>query len=139
MAKKYLYKERKIIMKIEHVAVYVNDLEKAKDFYIKYFEGVAGEKYVNGHKGFASYFITFSEGSRLELMCQMKITDVAQMSFLGYAHIAMSVGIKEKVDSITEQLRSDGYQVTSEPRTTGDGYYESCIMDSEGNLIEITV
>lgn len=126
-------------MKIEHTAVYVKDLEQAKDFFVTYFEGNAGEKYVNINKGFSSYFISFSEGARLELMSQTDRMELSQMGHLGYAHIAISVGEKEKVIMLTEQLRDNGFEVVSEPRITGDGYFESCIMDREGNRVEITV
>lgn len=127
------------IMKIEHTAVYVKNLKQARDFFLKYFEGHAGEKYVNTKNGFMSYFISFSEGSRLELMSQTDRNEFIQRDCLGYAHIAISVGKKEKVITLTEQLRDDGFEVVSEPRITGDGYFESCIMDREGNFIEITV
>ena len=63
----------------------------------------------------------------------------AELARTGFIHGAFSVGSKEKVDELTRWLREDGYQVISGPRTTGDGYYESCILDGEGNQIEITV
>lgn len=126
-------------MKIEHVAMYVNDLEASKDFFERYFEGQAGEKYINENKGFSSYFISFSGGARLELMSQTDRTEFTEKRYLGYAHIAMSVDSKERVVALTEELRSDGFGVVSEPRMTGDGYFESCIMDREGNMIEITI
>ncbi|MBC1937072.1 glyoxalase/bleomycin resistance/extradiol dioxygenase family protein [Listeria grandensis] len=125
-------------MKIEHVAIWVADIEQAKDFYTRYFEGVANEKYINETKGFCSYFITYPTGARLEIMNRRDITEEKGKAQLGWAHIAFSVGSKERVDELTKQLQTDGYVLESGPRTTGDGYYESVILDSEGNQIEIT-
>ncbi|MGL5956462.1 MAG: VOC family protein [Brevinema sp.] len=126
-------------MKIEHIALYVKDLEGLREFFIKYFQATSNEKYFNPKTGFSSYFLSFKEGSRLELMNLESTKNEQRSNKIGYAHIAFSVGSKEKVDELTERFRADSYQVTSNPRTTGDGYYESCILDFEGNLIEITV
>ena len=126
-------------MKIEHTAVYVDDLERAKEFFIKYFNGRANSRYENKAKGFSSYFISFEDGSRLELMSKIGVHGVCPIRYLGFAHIAFSVGTKQKVIDLTSRLIDDGYDAVSEPRTTGDGYYESCILDKEGNMIEITV
>lgn len=127
-------------MKINHIAVYVNNLEQAKSFYEMYFGATACEKYHNSKTGFCSYFLSFSNGCRLELMTKPNLTDQNDnINGFGYAHIAISVGSKEKVDELTHRLKTDGYTIFSGPRTTGDGYYESCILDVEGNLIEITV
>lgn len=127
-------------MKIEHVALYVKDLEKAKEFFIRYFNGTANAIYHNKEKGFQSYFITFDDGARMEIMTRPDVDDQEKRPFRsGFAHLAFSVGSKEEVDRITKLLQNDGFQVTSEPRTTGDGYYESCILDGEGNQIEISV
>lgn len=127
-------------MKIEHIALYVNDLEKARDFFIKYFGAVSNEGYHNPRTDFCSYFLSFGDGSRLEIMTKPDLTDSGDLlSRFGYAHIAFSVGSKEKVDELTNILKEDGYPVISGPRTTGDGYYESCVLGFEGNTIEITV
>lgn len=127
-------------MKIEHIALYVNDLEKAHDFFIKYFGAVSNEGYHNPRTDFCSYFLSFGDGSRLEIMTKPDLTDSGDLlSRFGYAHIAFSVGSKEKVDELTNILKEDGYPVISGPRTTGDGYYESCVLGFEGNTIEITV
>lgn len=127
-------------MKIEHIALYVNDLEQARDFFIRYFGAVSNEGYHNLKNDFRSYFLRFEDGSRLELMTKPDLTDSGDLlSRFGYAHIAFSVGSKEAVDALTRKLKHDGYTVTSGPRSTGDGYYESCILGFEGNLIEITV
>jgi lactoylglutathione lyase len=129
-------------MKIEHLALWTKDLERMKLFYEKYFQAIAGEKYHNPKKNFESYFLQFEEGSRLELMHKPEIHPSgkdAHQEFTGLVHFAMAVGSKENVNSLTEQLRNDGFTVIGEPRTTGDGYYESVILDPEGNRIEITV
>ncbi|GAB4031659.1 VOC family protein [Spirosoma gilvum] len=130
-------------MHIEHVAMWVRDLETMRTFYEMYFGATANNKYVNPRKGFSSYFLTFPGGSaRLELMLMPGIVDLASdgvMQYMGLTHLAMSVGSREAVDALTEQLRSDGYTIAGEPRQTGDGYYESVVLDPENNRIEITV
>lgn len=126
-------------MKIEHIALYVNDLEKARDFFVKYLDGTSNNGYHNPKTDFRSYFISFEDSARLELMNKPDMADdEKKLNRTGYAHIAFSVGSKEKVDSLTARLKSDGYEVVSGPRTTGDGYYESCIVAIEGNQIEVT-
>ena len=127
-------------MKIEHVAMYVNDLEKVRDFFIKYLGGVSNDGYHNTKTDFRSYFISFGDGTRLELMNKPGMSDDEKTpARTGYIHIAFSLGSKEAVDELTDLMRSDGYEVISGPRTTGDGYYESCIIGIEGNQIELTV
>ena len=127
-------------MKIEHIAMVVNDLEAAKDFFVAYFDGKANELYHNKSTGFRSYFISFDDGARLEIMTKPEMSDPAkEIARTGYAHVAFSVGSAEKVDELTALLKVDGYEVLSGPRTTGDGYYESCVVAVEGNQIEITV
>lgn len=125
-------------MRINHLAVYVEDLERTKDFYVKYFDVTPNEMYRNPKTGLMTYFLTFSDGTRLEIMSRPGMIDRKKHKIaLGYTHLAISVGSKEKVDSLTEQLKNDGYEVISNPRLTGDGYYESCILDFENNQIEI--
>lgn len=127
-------------MKIEHIAMVVNDLEAAKDFFVTYLDGKANELYHNKSTGFRSYFISFDDGARLELMNKPEMSDTAKdIARTGYAHVAFSVGSAEKVDELTALLKADSYEVLSGPRTTGDGYYESCVVAVEGNQIEITV
>ncbi len=128
-------------MKIEHVALWVQDLEAMREFYEKYFEGIANAKYHNEQRQFESYFMAFEDGSRLELMKMPGISPVPGLpdkQWRGLAHLAISCGSRERVDSLTEVLRKDGYSIVGEPRTTGDGYYESIVLDPEGNRIEIT-
>lgn len=127
-------------MKIEHIAIWVSDIEKMRRFYEQYFNVKAGEKYVNLKKNFTSYFLNFSEGARLELMQKSEISNEGnQDEHLGFIHFAVSVGSKKNVDLLTDKLRQDGFKITGEPRTTGDGYYESVVLDPEGNRIEITI
>lgn len=127
-------------MKIEHVAMYVKDLETVRDFFIKYFNATSNNEYHNPKTDFRSYFLSFDEGTRLEIMNKPQMTNsIKDINRTGYAHIAFSLGSAEKVDRLTAELKADGYKVISEPRTTGDGYYESCIIDFEGNQIELTV
>ena len=128
------------MMKIEHIAMYANDLEKARDFFIKYFNAVSNNGYHNKTTDFRSFFLTFEDGARLEIMTRPGMEDGEKTEKrIGYIHIAFSVGSKEAVDELTAKLKEDGYPVISGPRTTGDGYYESCILGPEGNQIEITV
>lgn len=127
---------------IEHVAIWVDDLEKMRKFYTTYFKMVSSVKYTNTDKGFTSYFLSFGESrTRLELMNRYDITEEPSRRGFhkGITHIAISVGDKETVNLLTERLRSDRYQIIGEPRTTGDGYYESVVLDPEGNHIEITI
>lgn len=127
-------------MRIEHIAMYVTDLEKAREFFETYFGAVSNDMYHNKTTGFRSYFLSFDDGARLELMTKPDMNDIEKgLARTGFIHAAFSVGSKEKVDEITGRLKGDGYTVISGPRTTGDGYYESCIFDLEGNQIEITV
>lgn len=127
-------------MRIEHVAMYVNDLEAAKNFFEKYLGASANEGYHNKMTDFRSYFLAFDDGARLEIMNRPGMDDPEKtLNRTGLIHIAFSVGSKEKVDELTRQLAEDGYEVTSGPRTTGDGYYESCVVCIEDNQIEITV
>ncbi len=128
-------------MKIEHVAFWVADLEKARDFYVNYFDMIASEPYHNPAKKFTSYFLSFKDGgARIELMHRpdIIITNGQRGLVTGITHLAISVGSKEQVDLLTERLREDGFTIAGEPRTTGDGYYESVVLDTEGNLVEIT-
>ena len=127
-------------MKIEHIALYVNNLEEARDFFVKYFDASSNDGYHNVKTDFRSYFLTFGDGSRLEIMTKPDLTDSGDLlNRFGYAHLAFSTGSKDAVDQLTARLNAEGYPVISGPRTTGDGYYESCILGFEGNVIEITV
>ena len=127
------------MMKLDHIALYVKDLENARTFFIRYFGATSNEMYHNPRTGLKTYFLSFGEGARLEIMERPDMVECEKSPLrTGYIHMAFSVGGKERVDELTEQLRVDGYAVVSGPRTTGDGYYESCVEGPEGNLIEIT-
>lgn len=127
-------------MNIEHIAMYVRNLEAAKDFFVKYLGAASNSGYHNKNTDFRSYFLSFDSGARLEIMTRLEMADSHNdIARTGYIHIAFSLGSKEKVDELTARLKADGYEVLSGPRTTGDGYYESCIVGIEGNQIELTV
>lgn len=127
-------------MKIEHIAMYVNDLQAAKEFFIKYFGAATNDMYHNSKTGFSSYFLTFEDGARLEIMNKPEMHDEEKyLNRTGFIHLAFSMGSEEQVNELTAKLREDGYEIISGPRTTGDGYYESCIIGIEGNQIEITI
>ena len=107
---------------------------------MRYFNAAPNEMYHNKKTGFKSYFLSFDVGSRLEVMSRPGLAGKEENHLrCGYIHLAFSVGGKEAVDALTEKLQNDGYEVVSGPRTTGDGYYESCVKGPENNLIEITV
>lgn len=125
-------------MIINHIALYVNDLEKMKKFYEEFFNGKSNEMYHNKNTGLKTYFLSFENGVRLEIMTRPDMTEnQKELTKLGYIHLAFSVGSREKVDALTNKLKNSGYKVISGPRTTGDGYYESCVLDPENNQIEI--
>lgn len=127
-------------MRIEHIAMYVTDLEKAKDFFVTYFSAKSNEGHHNISTNFRSHFLSFENGARLEIMNKPNVEDPEKvLARTGFIHIAFSLGSKEAVDALTDRPKTDGYPVISGPRTTGDGYYESCIIGIEDNLIEITI
>ena len=128
-------------MKIEHIALWAQNIEVLKSFYEKYFNAKSNKKYSNPNKKFSSYFLSFSSDTRLEIMQMPSIPNAKKnqaVQFLGYTHLAISVGSEEKVNSLTSKLHDDGYKVLDGPRRTGDGYYESVVLDPENNRIEIT-
>lgn len=128
-------------MKLEHVALYVSDLERARDFFVDWLGGRSNEGYRNPKTGLRTYFISFDGGTRLELMTRPDIPECGgnRPTQTGYAHVAFSVGSRDRVDQLTHALQEAGFSVVSGPRTTGDGYYESCVLDLEGNQIELTI
>ena len=128
-------------MHIHHIALWTAQLEELKNFYIRYFNGISNEKYVNSLKGFESYLISFkSGGAQLEIMRRKDITThQPTVPSIGLAHFSFSTGSKETVLKLTEQLRKDGFTIASEPRITGDGFFESAILDPDGNIVEITI
>ena len=128
-------------MKIDHIALYCLDLEGMREFFIRYFNGVSNEMYHNLKTGLKTYILSFKDSdARLELMTRLEVVDEKENIYRqGFIHLSFSVGSKDSVDNLTKVLNDDGYQVLSFPRTTGDGYYESCIVGPEKILIEITV
>jgi lactoylglutathione lyase len=134
--------DKEVNMKIEHIAIWAKDIEKLRTFYEKHFHVKSSDKYINSLKKFSSYFLSYELGARLEIM-QMdsvgKSNTEPTSNYFGYAHLAISVGTEEKVDQLTEKLKEDGCQVLDGPRKTGDGYYESAVLDPEGNKLEITI
>lgn len=129
-------------MRIEHFALWARDIEKMRAFYLRYFEAKSNERYFNEKKQYQSYFLSFEGCARLELMQRPDIQALPphgeETQFFGYVHLALSVGSEAKVDELTARLVADGYPKLDGPRWTGDGYYESVVLDPEGNRIEIT-
>ncbi|WP_341678752.1 VOC family protein [Niveibacterium sp. SC-1] len=125
-------------MRIEHLALWCHDIEAMRVFYETWFDGRSNARYDNPKKGFSSYFLSFGEGARLELMQRADVTERPSSTPLGYAHIALTLGDEAAVDRLTETLRTAGVPVVDGPRRTGDGYYESVVLDPEGNRIELT-
>lgn len=127
-------------MKITHIALFTNNLESLREFYQTYFKASCSNKYTNTVKHFSSYFLTFEEGCSLEIMTQPGLTEaIEKQQHTGLAHFAISVGSREKVIELTERLRNDRYIIAGEPRTTGDGYFESVVLDPDHNRVEITI
>ncbi|MCL2112397.1 VOC family protein [Lactococcus protaetiae] len=127
-------------MKIEHIGLMVQDLEQMRQFYEHYFEASAGEKYHNPKTTFQSYFLSFADGARLEIGTkENSVSPLRNTVSTGYAHLAISVGSKERVNQLVQQFQTDGFTIKSGPRTTGDGYYEAVVLDPEKNEIEITI
>jgi lactoylglutathione lyase len=127
-----------MIVRIEHVALWVRDLDGVADFYVNNLGARAGELYRNQAKGFASRFLTFSSGARLEIMTRTGIDTRAAAESLGYAHLALAVGDEAAVDALAKAFRAAGVRIVDGPRRTGDGYYEFVALDPEDNRLEIT-
>ena len=129
-------------MKIEHIALWTKDIDRLIGFYVMYFDAKAGNRYHNPSKEFESCFMSFSNGVRLEAMRSTRESlEILppHVHYIGLAHFAIAVGTEERVDALTKRIQSDGYEVLDAPRRTGDGYYESVVLDPDGNRIEITV
>lgn len=126
-------------MKIEHVAIWTTDLEKLRSFYETYFSAACGPKYHNMATRFESYFLSFQDGARLEIMSNPDVDKNCDKveACGGYAHFAFSLPSPEAVNRLTETMRNQGIPIVSGPRYTGDGYYESCVLDPDGNRIEL--
>ena len=127
-------------MKIDHIAIWTVDLELSKEFYVKWFGAIPNNRYENITKQFTSYFLKFENNScRIELMHKPGLSKLENENILGLSHFAISVGTKELVDKITNEMSKSGIIIYSQPRNTGDGYYESVVLDPDGNKIEITL
>lgn len=124
-------------MKLTHVALWTTQLEELRSFYMTYFDGMSHEKYVNPTKGFESYFIRFGGETSLEIMRSTVVTENTEAVYTGWCHVAFEPGGRDQVNALTERLRKDGYTILSEPRMTGDGFYESSVADPDGNKVEI--
>ncbi|NIG54527.1 VOC family protein [Chitinophaga sp. Cy-1792] len=127
-------------MGIEHIAIWVANLEHMRLFYIKYFGATSNDLYFNAKKLFYSYFLTFETGPRLEIMHMDTISEQRQQyraQHRGFVHMAFKMGSREAVDDIITTLRQDGYKIIGEPRVTGDGYYEGIFLDPEENIVEV--
>jgi len=123
---------------LEHVALYVEDLEKIKEFYVRHFRATANNKYHNPRTGLQTYFLSFEGGARLEIIQRPAMSPRASGEHpLGYTHISFKLGSFEKVDHLTRLLQESGCPLLNGPRMTGDGYYESVLSDPEGNLVEL--
>lgn len=130
------------LVRIEHVAFWTEELERLVAFYEKYFGAAAGSKYVNPAKGYESRFLSFAGGARIEVMRSATLNPVklaAGAQRMGLAHLAISVGSRQRVEELTQRLKKDGFEVVDGPRHTGDGYYESVVLDPDGNRIEVTI
>lgn len=128
-------------MRIDHIALWTEDLERCKQFYVRYFGATAGPGYANPAKGFTSCFLSLGDGARIEAMSTTTLAPVAAEAGaqrMGWTHLAIAVGSDAGVDALTQRLRADGHPVLDGPRRTGDGYYESVVLDPDGNRIEIT-
>ncbi len=126
-------------MRIDHVALWTRDLEPMRAFYMEYFGAASGPRYASATRaGFESYFLAFHDGGRLELMTIPELADRTPGSYVGWAHLALSVGSREAVDALADRMAAEGIRIVSAPRVTGDGYYEAVARDPDGNLVEIT-
>jgi lactoylglutathione lyase len=124
-------------VRLEHVGLWVRDLDTVVDFYARYFAARVGDRYENPRKGFESRFLEFSDGARLEIMRRKDVTTRGGDNQLGLAHVALTVGDEAAVDALAARLSADGFAPIDGPRRTGDGYYECVVRDPEGNRVEI--
>jgi len=124
--------------RLEHVALWVRDVERVAAFYAQYFDARVGDRYENPRKGFQSRFLAFASGARLEVMARTDVDTRGTGDALGFAHVAIAIGDESAVDALAARLRADGVPVLDGPRRTGDGYYECVVLDPEGNRVEVT-
>ncbi len=125
-------------IRIEHVAIWVRDIDRVAQFYARYFGARVGDLYRNERKGFESRFLEFESGARLEIMRRVDVTEGSAAERLGFAHVATTVGSEAGVDAFAARIAADGMELAGAPRRTGDGYYECVVLDPEGNRVEDT-
>jgi ribosomal protein S18 acetylase RimI-like enzyme/catechol 2,3-dioxygenase-like lactoylglutathione lyase family enzyme len=125
-------------MYIDHIALWTNKLEELKNFYVKFFDCKVSELYTNHKKHFSSYFLSFADGARLEIMHKTDLSQKISQENIGLTHFSIAVGTTEKVDQLTISFEKAEIKIESYPRLTGDGYYESVILDPDGNKVELT-
>lgn len=133
----FVFHQIDMIMQLTHIALWTNHLERLRDFYVKYFNGKSNEKYENPRKGFSSYFVSFESGPSLEVMQRLDISKECEPDRIGLTHLAFHADTKEQVIEMVERFRADGYTITGECRTSGDGYFEGVVLDPDGNPVEI--
>jgi lactoylglutathione lyase len=129
------------VARIEHIAVWTEDIERLASFYAQYFGATVGPRYVNASKGFESRFLTFQGGARLELMRTSVLRPLKAergSQRMGMTHLAFSLGSETRVNELTATFREAGFAIEDGPRWTGDGYYESVVLDPDGNRLELT-
>ena len=124
--------------RLEHVALWVRDVERVAAFYAQYFDARVGDRYENPRKGFQSRFLAFASGARLEVMARTDVDTRGTGDALGFAHVAIAIGDEAAVDALAARFSADGVTVLDGPRRTGDGYYECVVLDPEGNRVEVT-
>ncbi|MBF4472570.1 VOC family protein [Flavobacterium sp. HJJ] len=127
-------------MRIDHLALWTLDLEKTREFYVRYFDASSNDKYINPKTGLETYFLSFESGARLEIMTRPEVLSLKQdytKRSIGFTHFAFDLESRENVDNLTDKLFKDGYEIIGEPRVTGDGYYESVVLDPDGNIVEL--
>lgn len=124
--------------RLEHVALWVRDVDGVAAFYARYFGARVGERYENRRKGFQSRFLQFASGARLEIMARTDVLARGAAEALGFAHVAIAIGDEAAVDALAARFKADGVSLLDGPRRTGDGYYECVVLDPEGNRVEVT-
>lgn len=128
------------IVRIHHIAIWANDIEKLRDYYITHFGAKSNDIYINKMTGFRSYFLSFASGCQIEIMHRADISENKNdtiKQYQGYIHLALEVSSRDEVDNKAKELQEAGYPILRGPRITGDGYYEFETLDPENNRLEI--
>lgn len=128
-------------MKLEYIAIWTDNIELLRNYYVSFFDGQSNEMYINPKTQFQSYFISFESGARLEIMSMPNIpdntNDTINAQHKGIIHIAFSVDTKQEVDAKAALLQANGLEILNGPRVTGDGYYEFVTLDPDKNRLEV--